>query len=59
MIKKWSEPKNKPSVKRLRYLIKDEIKATKEYRKYHYDKLANQENNHRKFLQKELNKRGK
>jgi hypothetical protein len=38
----------KPSEKRIKYLIKDEKKASKEYRKYGY------ESKHRRFLEKKL-----
>jgi hypothetical protein len=57
--KKWSDSKSKPSNKRLNYLIKDEIKATKEYKKYGYNTLSKQENQHKKFLQSELKRRKK
>lgn len=46
----------KLTCKRLKYLIKDEKKAVKEYRKLGFKKLSKDENSHRKFLKKKLNK---
>jgi rubrerythrin len=44
----------KISKKMLKYFIKDEKKAVKEYRKYGLDRLARDEARHRKFLIKKL-----
>lgn len=44
----------KVSKARLRYLIRDEKKAAKEYRKYGYGNLAKDERRHRRFLIKKL-----
>lgn len=45
--------------KRIKYLIKDEQKATKEYRTYGFKKLSKDESHHAKFLKKEYKKRCK
>jgi hypothetical protein len=42
------------SKKKLKYFIKDEKKAAKEYRKYGFPCLAKDESKHRRFLQKKL-----
>jgi hypothetical protein len=47
----------KPSLKRLNYLIKDEKKAAKQYRKDGFPQLAKDESRHARFLTKEKNKR--
>lgn len=44
----------KLSLKRLKYLIKDEKKASKEYSKYGFKGLAKDEARHRKFLLRRL-----
>ena len=56
--KKWNEAKGKktPSEKRLKYLIKDEQKASNEYKKYGFKSLSNDEKRHKKFLEKKLKK---
>lgn len=46
----------KISKKMLKYFIKDEKKAVKEYRKYGLVKLARDEARHRRFLIKKLKK---
>ena len=46
--------KKKPTIKRLKYLIKDEENATKEYKKYGYKGLSRDEARHKNFLQKKL-----
>lgn len=43
-----------PTRKRIKYLIEDEKKASKEYSKYGFKKLAKDESRHRTFLQKKL-----
>jgi hypothetical protein len=40
--------------KKLKYFIKDEKKAVKEYRKYGLNNLARDEARHRKFLNRKL-----
>lgn len=40
------------SCKRLKYLIKDEKSASREYRKYGFKKLSKDESRHRKYLTK-------
>ena len=52
--KKWSDTKGKPSIKRLKYLIKDEQKASNEYKKYGFKSLSNDEKRHKKFLERKL-----
>ncbi len=47
----------KPSVKKLKYFIKDEKQASKEYRKYGLPNLAKDEAKHRRYLNKMLKKR--
>ena len=42
------------SKKRLRYLIADEKKAAKMYRRYGFKGLAHDESRHRRFLQRRL-----
>jgi len=42
----------KPSCKRIKYLIKDEKKASKEYRKYGFKGLSKDEARHKRFLTK-------
>ena len=44
----------KLTCKQLKYLIKDEIKATKEYKDLGFKKLSEDESNHAKFLKKKL-----
>lgn len=44
----------KPTKARLKYLIKDEVKAVKEYKKYGFTSLAKDEAKHRRFLIKKL-----
>jgi hypothetical protein len=46
-----------PSKRRLKFLIKDEAKAKKEYKSYGYKSLAKDEGSHRKFLKKILKER--
>lgn len=46
------------SCKRIKYLIKDEKKATKEYRGYGFKKLSKDESYHAKFLKKLAKKKG-
>lgn len=43
------------TAKRLKYLIKDEKKAAKDYRKMGFIGLAKDESRHKKFLTKKLN----
>ncbi len=45
----------KPTKKRLKFLIADEKKASKEYKRYGYTKLSKDEASHRKFLKKKYN----
>ena len=45
--------------KKLNYLIKDEKKAAKEYRKLGFPNLAKDESKHKRFLTKVLRKRKK
>jgi hypothetical protein len=45
--------KKRLTCKRKRYLIKDERKASKEYKRYGYKRLSRQEASHRKFLKKQ------
>jgi hypothetical protein len=49
-----------PTCKQINYWIKDEAKATAEYKKYGYPKLSKQEAGHRRFLiqQKRIKKCG-
>jgi hypothetical protein len=47
----------KVTKKRLKYLIKDEKKAAKEYRRYGFSSLAKDESKHRRFLIKKLKTR--
>lgn len=49
----------KPTCKRLKYLIKDEKKTSKEYSGYGFKKQAKQESEHSKFFKKEYEKRCK
>ena len=42
----------KPTCKKLDYLIKDEIKASKEYRGYGFKSLSKDESRHSRFLKK-------
>jgi len=49
----------KISKHRLKYLIKDEKKSAREYRKYGFHNLAKDESRHRKFLLKKLRRRTK
>ena len=49
----------KPTRKKLRELIKDEKKASKEYRKYGYKTLSKDESRHSRVLSKKLKKRKK
>lgn len=42
----------KPSCKRIKYLISDEKKASKEYSKYGFSSLSKDEKSHKKFLNK-------
>jgi hypothetical protein len=44
---------------RMRYLMKDEKKASKEYRKYGFKGLSKDEARHRRFLLKKYNQRCK
>lgn len=46
----------KPSKKKLEFLIKDEKKASKEYRKYGLPNLAKDEAKHRRILTRMLKK---
>ena len=46
----------KPSCKKLRALIKDEKKASKEYRGYGYKGLSSDEARHSRFIKKKLEK---
>jgi len=46
----------KITCKKLKYLIKDEKKASKEYRSYGFKGLANDESRHAKFLKRKLKK---
>jgi hypothetical protein len=46
----------KLSLKRLKYLIADEKKASKEYKKYGFMGLSRDEARHRKFLLRRLKK---
>jgi hypothetical protein len=50
-----AKKKKSPSIKRLKYLIKDEEKAAKEYASYGFP-AAKDERKHKKFLQKLLTK---
>jgi len=50
--------KKSPSIKRLKYLIKDEEKAAKEYSSYGFP-AAKDERRHKKYLQKLLAKKEK
>ena len=43
-----------PSLKKLKYLIKDEKNAAKLYRGYGFKSLAKDESRHRRFLMKKL-----
>src|SRR4030066_2035833 len=52
IYKEKGERKMKLSKKKLKYFIKDEKKASKEYRKYGLNNLAKDEYKHRKFLPK-------
>ena len=45
-----------PTCKKLRELIKDEIKASKEYRGYGFKGLSKDESRHSRFLKKKLKK---
>lgn len=45
--------------KKLKYLIKDERKAAKEYRKYGFYNLAKDESKHRRILKRKLKRRMK
>lgn len=47
----------KPSVKKLKYFIKDEKAANKEYRKYGLPNLARDEAKHRRILTRLLKKK--
>jgi hypothetical protein len=42
----------KPSCKKLKYFIKDEKSASKEYRKYGFPKLSRDESKHKRYLTK-------
>ena len=44
----------KPSCKKLKYFIKDEKHAVKEYRKFGFPNLAKDEAKHKRFLTKKL-----
>jgi len=44
----------KPTCKKIKYLIKDEIKSSKEYKKYGYKGLSKDEARHSKFLKRKL-----
>lgn len=46
----------KPSVKKLKYFIKDEKHASKEYIKYGLPNLAKDERKHRRILLRKLKK---
>ena len=46
----------KPTCKKLRALIKDEKKASKEYKSYGYKGLSKDEARHAKFLKNKLKK---
>lgn len=46
----------KPSKKKVKYLIKDEKKAAKEYHRYGFHNLEKDERKHKKYLQKKLKK---
>lgn len=46
----------KPSKKKVKYFIKDEKHAAKEYHKYELHNLEKDERKHKKFLQKKLKK---
>lgn len=47
-----SNKMTKPSCKKLKYWIKDEKSATKEYRKYGFPRLSKDEAKHKKYLKK-------
>lgn len=47
----------KPSTKKLKYFIKDEKSASKEYRKYGLSNLAKDEAKHRRILTRMLKKK--
>jgi hypothetical protein len=49
----------KPTQKRIKYLIRDERKAAKEYRRYGFKSLAKDESRHRRFLMKKLKKKSR
>jgi len=49
----------KPTCKKLRYLIKDEIKASKEYKSYGYKGLSKDESRHARILTKDFKRRCK
>jgi hypothetical protein len=44
----------KPSCKKLKEMIKDEKKASKEYHKYGFHNLAKDESRHKRFLSKKM-----
>ena len=46
----------KITCKKLKYLIKDEIKASKEYKSYGFKGLSKDEARHSRFLKKKLEK---
>jgi len=52
LVKMEGVYKMKPTCKKLKYLIKDEKHASKEYRSYGFKSLSKDESRHRKFLTK-------
>jgi len=44
----------KLTCERLKYLIKDELNATKEYKSYGFNDLAKDESKHARFLKKKI-----
>jgi len=54
--KKWSEPKNKATISELNYIIDDETKTSKYYKRLGYAKQSKQEKEHAKFFKQQLKK---
>ena len=46
----------RPSKRKLRALVKEEKSASKEYKKYGYNRLSRDELRHSKFLKKQIKK---
>lgn len=59
MAYKQKQKKERLTTKRLNYLIADEKKASAEYKKYGFTKLAEDEKSHQKFLENIKKKRKK